>query len=69
MFLQFLDYHQQHQLHTQKSMKNSQFGYATMIITNKEIDNTKTIVESLEESGSLIKGTSETIKNVAKEQK
>ena len=40
----------------------------TTIISNKEVNNMK-IFESLEESGLLIKGFSETIKNEAKEQK
>ena len=41
----------------------------TLIISNKEMNNTIIIVKSLEESALLIKGTSETIKNLAKEQK
>ena len=41
----------------------------TLIISNEEIDNTMEIVQSLEESGLLIRGVSETIQNEAKEQK
>ena len=40
-----------------------------IIISNEEMDDIMKIVKSLEESGLLIKGTSETIKNEAKEQK
>ena len=42
-------------------------GFTTFIVSNEEI-NIK-IVKSLEESGLLIKGVSDTIKNEAKEQK
>ena len=44
-------------------------GKITLIILNEEMNNTIKIVKSLEESGLLIKGASETIKNKAKEQK
>ena len=44
-------------------------GKITLIISNEEMNNTRKIVKSLEESGLLIKGASETIKNKAKEQK
>ena len=40
-----------------------------IIISTKEIDDIMKIVQSLEESGLLIKSFSETIKNEAKEQK
>ena len=40
-----------------------------LIISNKDMDDIMKIVKSLEESGLLIKGISETIKNEAKEQK
>ena len=40
----------------------------TLIISNKEMNSMK-IVQSLQESGLLIKGVSKTIKNEAKEQK
>ena len=43
-------------------------GFATLIISNEEINGMK-IVKSLEESGLFIKGISETMKNEAKEQK
>ena len=39
----------------------------TLIISNDEIDNILQIVKSLEDSGVLLKGISETIQNKAKE--
>ena len=42
---------------------------ATLIISNEEMNDIMKIVKSLEESGLLIKGVSEIIKNEAKEQK
>ena len=42
---------------------------AALIISNEEMGNIMEIVKSREESGLLIKGISETIKNEAKEQK
>ena len=44
-------------------------GTTTLIIYNEEMNDIMKIVKSLEESGLLIKGVSETIKNEAKEQK
>ena len=44
-------------------------GVTTLIISNEEINAIMKIVKSIEESGLLIKGVSETIKNKAKEQK
>ena len=44
-------------------------GFATLIISNEEMNDIKKIINSLEESGLLIKDVSETIKNEAKEQK
>ena len=41
----------------------------TLIISNKEMKDIMKIVKSLEESGLLMKGASETIENEAKEQK
>ena len=41
----------------------------TLIISNEEMNDIMKIVKSLEESGLLIKGVSEAIKNEAKEQK
>ena len=41
----------------------------TLIISNEEMDDIMKIVKSLGESGLLIKGISQTIKNEAKEQK
>ena len=50
-----------------KKMFGSDF--TTLIISNEEMNEIMKIVKSLEESGLLIKGISETIKNEAKEQK
>ena len=41
----------------------------TLVISNKEIEDIFKIVKSLEDSGLLLEGVSETIKNEAKEQK
>ena len=40
----------------------------TLIISNEEMDDIMKIVKSLEDSGLLTKGVSETVKNEAKEQ-
>ena len=42
-------------------------GVITLIISNEEMNDIMKIVKSLEESGLLIKGVSQTIKNEAKE--
>ena len=44
-------------------------GTMTLIISNKDMNGILKIFKSLEESGLLIKGVSETIKNEASEQK
>ena len=44
-------------------------GTTTLIISNEEMKDIMEIVKSFEESGLLIKGVSETIKNEAKEKK
>ena len=44
-------------------------GFTCLIISNKEMEDIMKIVKSLEDSGLLIKGVSETIKNEVKEQK
>ena len=44
-------------------------SFTTLIISNEELNDNMIIVKSLEESGSLIKGVNETIRNEAKEQK
>ena len=44
-------------------------GLTTLIISNEEMNDIIKIVNSLDESGLLIKGVSKTIKNEAKEQK
>ena len=44
-------------------------GFATLIISNEEMNDIMKIVKSLEESGLFIKGINETMKNEAKEQK
>ena len=41
----------------------------TLIISNNEIEDIIKIVKSLEDSGLLLKGVSETVQNEAKEQK
>ena len=43
-------------------------GGTTLIISNEEVTDIMKKIKSLEESGLLIKGVSETIKNEAKEQ-
>ena len=45
------------------------FGTTTLIISNEEMNDIMKIIKSLEESGLLIKGVRETIKNEAKEEK
>ena len=45
------------------------FGVTTLENSNEEMNDIIKIVKSLEESGFLIKGVSETIKKEAKEQK
>ena len=52
---------------THKKMFGS--GFTILIISNDEMNDIMKMVKSLEESGLLIKGVSETIKNEAKEQK
>ena len=56
---------------TDASVHKKMFGSdtTTLIISNEEMNDITKIVKSLEESGLLIKGVSETIKNEAKEQK
>ena len=44
-------------------------GTTTLIISNDELNEILKIVKSLEDSGILLKGVSETIKDEAKEQK
>ena len=45
------------------------FGTTTLIISNEEMNDIMKIIKSLKESGLLIKGVRETIKNEAKEEK
>ena len=56
---------------TDAAVHKKMFGYGTtiLIISNEEINDNMKIVKSFEESGLLIKGISEVIKNEAKEQK
>ena len=56
---------------TDAALHKKIFGYSntTLLISNEEINDIIKIIKSLQESGSLIKGISETIKNKAKEQK
>ena len=53
------------------AIQNKIYGSVTtaLIISNKEMENIMKIVKSLEESGLLIKGITETIKNEAKDKK
>ena len=44
-------------------------GMTTLTISNEEMDDIMKVVQSFEESGLLIKGVSETIKNEAQERK
>ena len=44
-------------------------GVKTLIISNDEMDDILKIVKSLEDSGLLLKGVSETIQREAKEQR
>ena len=44
-------------------------GMTTLIISNEEMNDIMKIIQPLEESGLLIKGISEAIKNEGKEQK
>ena len=44
-------------------------GTTTLIICNEEMEDIMKIVKSLEESGLLIKGVSETIQNEAKQKR
>ena len=55
---------------TDAAIDKKMFGSdtTTLIISNVEINDVMKIVQSLEESGLLIKGVIETIKNEAKEQ-
>ena len=41
---------------------------ATLIISNNEMNDILKIIKSLEDSGELLKGVSETVQNKAKEQ-
>ena len=51
----------------QKKLRGS--GITTSIISNEEMEDIIKVVKSLEKSGLLVKGISETIKNETKEQK
>ena len=44
-------------------------GNAALMISNEEMEDIMKIVKSLEESGLLVKGINETIKNETKQQK
>ena len=56
---------------TDAAIQKKMFGssFTTLVISNVEINDIMKIVKSLEESGLLIKGISETIKKEVKEQK
>ena len=60
---------QQHQQQMQEYIKKSIVtNNATLIISNDEMEDILKIVKSLEDSGILLNGVSETIKDEAKEQ-
>ena len=52
-----------------KKILGSGHNNTTLIISNDEMDDVLKIVKSLEDSGVLLKGASETIQNEAKEQR
>ena len=52
-----------------KKILRSGHNNTTLIISNDEMDDISKIVKSLEDSGVLLKGVSETIQNEAKEQR
>ena len=52
-----------------KKILGSGYNNTTLIISNDEMDDILKIVKSLEDSGLLLKGVSETIQNEAKEQR
>ena len=56
---------------TDAAMHKKMFGSGVtiLIISNEETNDIMKVVKSLEESGALTEGVSETIKNEAKEQK
>ena len=56
---------------TDAAIQNKNFGsgMTTLTTSNEKMDNFMKIIKSLEESGLLIKGVSETIKDEAKEHK
>ena len=56
---------------TTSAIHKKMFGSSatTLVISNEEMNDIMEIVKSLEESGSLIKGVSQTIKNEAKERR
>ena len=62
-----MQHHQQQILEYIK--KNLGSGTTTLVISNDQTENVIDIVKSLEDSGLLLKGVSETIQNEAKEQK
>ena len=52
-----------------KILRSGHNNNTTLIISNDEMDDILKIVKSLEDSGVLLKGVSETIQNEAKEQR
>ena len=63
---------QQHQQQIQEYIKKilgTGHNTITLIISNNEIEDIIKIVKSLEDSGLLLKGVTETVQNEAKEQK
>ena len=70
MFCYYLDYQLECQQETKQFRRTIHgSGSTALIIPNEEMEDIMKIVRSLEKSGLLIQGTSETIKNETKEQK
>ena len=55
--------------YTKKILGSGHSNNTTLIISNDEMDDILKIFKSLEDSGVLLKGVSETIQNEAKEQR
>ena len=60
---------QQMQEYIKKILGSGQNNMKTLIISNNEMEDIIKIVKSLEDSGLLLKGVSETVQNEVKEQK
>ena len=69
MFFYHLLYQQEFQQQMQLFIKNNELGTTALIISKEKMENIMKKVKSLEESGLLIQGISETIKNESQRQK